>query len=154
MASLSFEIEHCDGTEFVLMPACAYNGNRFPVLKKEYPPMFTPEEASLDMPSYITDVPCLESDGTGRIEVTTGDLAVPCVGVFLPNRKQAVFVFTVQSLDGQNIGIAYERGTVELTWPARRTLLYRWPHMVPNPEPWCDQPAEIPAKILRVKRCM
>lgn len=34
MASLSFEIEHCDGTEFVLMPACAYNGNRFPVLKK------------------------------------------------------------------------------------------------------------------------
>ena len=151
MASLSFEIEHCDGTEFVLMPACAYNGNRFPVLKKEYPPMFTPEEASLDMPSYITDVPCLESDGTGRIEVTTGDLAVPCVGVFLPNRKQAVFVFTVQSLDGQNIGIAYERGTVELTWPARRTLLYRWPHMVPNPEPWCDQPAEIPAKILRVQ---
>lgn len=151
MAFLSFEIEHCDGTEFVLMPACAYNGNRFPVLKKEYPPMFTPEEASVDMPSYITDVPRLESDGTGRIEVTTGDLAVPCVGVFLPGRKQAVFVFTVQSLDGQNIGIAYERGTVELTWPARRTFLYRWPHMVPNPEPWHNQPAEIPAKILRVE---
>ena len=74
--------------------------------------MFTPEEASVDMPSYITDVPRLESDGTGRIEVTTGDLAVPCVGVFLPGRKQAVFVFTVQSLDGQNIGIRERnRGT-------------------------------------------
>lgn len=149
MAMKTIEIENCDGSEYLLLPACAYNGNRFPVLKKEYPPMFSPEEAGPDMPGYITDVPRLEQDGSGSIQVTSGDLSVPCAGVFLPKQKRAVLVFTVQQIDGENVGIGYRQGRIELTWPARRDMLYRWPHMVENPVPWQDRPAEIPCKVLR-----
>ena len=45
-----------DGSEYVFLPACCYNGNRFRSIKKEYPPMFEPEEAAVDMPVTITDV--------------------------------------------------------------------------------------------------
>ena len=34
MAKKEINIIGCDGSEYVLLPACAYNGNRFPVLKK------------------------------------------------------------------------------------------------------------------------
>lgn len=149
MACVDIAIPGCDGSEYILFPACAYHGNRFDVLKKAYPPMFTPQEARRDMPVTITDVPRLEKDGTGRIEVTTGDVSVPCVGIFLPERGEAVFVFTVQAIRGENIGLGYSRGRVSLTWPARRAQLYRWPHMVPNPDPWQDKPAQIPHRVLR-----
>ena len=41
--------------DFVFMPACCYAGNQFKVLKKKYPPMFTPAEASVDMETVNTD---------------------------------------------------------------------------------------------------
>ena len=34
---LPFEV---DGSEYVFLPACCYDGNRFEVLKKDYPPLF------------------------------------------------------------------------------------------------------------------
>lgn len=89
MAKIELEVNNCDGMEYVFFPACAYNGNKFEVLKREYPPMFFPREASVDMPVTITDVPRLEKDGSGKIEVTTGDVATPCVGVFCQANKKA-----------------------------------------------------------------
>jgi len=35
--------EGFDKDEYVLFPACAYNGNRFDSVKRNYPPMFTLE---------------------------------------------------------------------------------------------------------------
>ena len=67
---------------YLLIPACCYAGNQFEVKKYSYPPMFLAKEASVDMPATITDVPRLNKDGTGKIEVTTGDASVPCIGVF------------------------------------------------------------------------
>ena len=79
---LEYELPfNANGNEYVFFPACCYDGNRFDVNKKMYPPLFTPEEAAVDMPITITDVPRLEKDGSGIIEVTTGDLSIPCVGV-------------------------------------------------------------------------
>ncbi len=134
--------------DYVFIPACCYAGNQFRVLKEKYPPMFPPEQASVDMPVTITDVPRLEPDGTGKIEVTTGDAAVPCIGVFSPARKQGILVFTVQQLQGRNIGLAYENGEIRLTWPAKREKIYRMCRMEDNPEKWVDGPGEIPSKIL------
>lgn len=102
----------------------------------------------MDMPVTITDVPRLAPDGSGKIEVTAGDAATPCVGVFSPAQKRGVLVFTVQQIDGKNIGLGYEPGKIVLTWPARREKIYRWPHLYENPERWEDLPGEIPYQIL------
>ena len=96
MSRIDIPVANCDGKEYVLFPACAYNGNKFDVLKKDYPPKFLPEEASVDMDIVITDVPRLEKDGSGKIQVTTGDVSTPCVGVFVEKEKKATFVYTIQ----------------------------------------------------------
>ena len=148
MAIVEIKIEDCDTGEYVLFPGCCYNGNRFRALKKVYPPMFDPEDFNIDTETAITDVPRLKPDGSGYIEVTTGDVSVPCVAVFIPAKNQAVLVHTVQSLRGRNIGLGYERGKVTLSYPARRFVKYVWPRMRPNNELWEDIEVEIPYKVL------
>ena len=137
---------HADN--YVFIPACCYAGNQFRMLKYKYPPMFRKDVAAIDMPVSITDVPRLEPDGSGKIEVTTGDAATPCIGVFSPCEKRGILVFTVQEIDGRNIGLAYENGEIRLTWPAKREKIYRMCDTSPNPESWSDEAAEIPCKVL------
>ncbi len=148
MSRIDINIPQCDGSEYVLFPACAYNGNKFNVLKRDYPPMYKPEEASVDMEITITDVPRLEKDGLGKIEVTTGDVSVPCVCVYNKKTNKAFFVYTIQEIDGKNIGLAYEMGKISLTYPAYREKVYRWPHMVENKEEYADINIEIPHKVI------
>ncbi len=133
---------------YVFIPAACYRGNQFRVDKYDYPPKFEPSEARIDMPVTITDVPRLEPDGSGKIEVTTGDAAIPCVGVFSKSERRGVLVFTVQEIDGRNLGLAYESGEIRVTYPAKRERLYYHNHMHDNPEPWQDLPAKIPCEIL------
>lgn len=122
-----------DGSEYVLFPACCYNGNRFDVMKKDYPPLFSSSEARVDMPVTITDVPRLEKNGDGVIEVTTGDVSVPCIGVYLPNACKGILLYTIQELDGINLGLCYRQGKLMLRWPFfREKVAYRWPHMTPS----------------------
>ncbi len=148
MSRIDITVENCDGNEYVLFPACAYNGNRFKAVKRNYPPMFLPEEAGVDMEVTITDVPRLNKDGSGKIRITTGDVATPCVGVFNRNTGKATFVYTIQCIDGENIGLAYEMGKISLTYPAYRERIYRWPYMVENTEPYCEKDADIPYKVV------
>jgi hypothetical protein len=147
----SFE---ADGDEYVLFPACCYNGNRFDVLKKDYPPLFSPEEAGVDMPVTITDVIRLEKDGGGIIEATTGDLSTPCAGVFSAKQKEGILLFTIQEIDGINLGLSYTKGKIGITWPRmRKRLAYRWPRMIPSSDrgmPFCRGKAiSIPYRLLR-----
>jgi len=148
MSTIEISLPHCDGSEYVLFPACAYHGNRFDVLKKNYPPMFTPSEAKVNMPVTITDVPRLEKDGSGNIQVTTGDVSVPCVGVFCPGAKKATLVYTIQEINGINLGLAYETGVISISFPAFREQIYRWPHMQINQEPYRPIEADIPHKVI------
>lgn len=148
MSRIDINIENCNGSEYVLFPACAYNGNKFDVLKRDYPPMYKPEEAKVDMETTITDVPRLNKDGSGKIQVTTGDVATPCVAVYNKNTNKATFVYTIQAIDGKNIGLAYEKGKISLTYPAYREQIYRWPHMYENTEPYEDIEADIPYKVI------
>ena len=138
----------CNEDNYVFIPACCYAGNQFHVLKYGYTPMFRLNDAKVDMPVTITDVPRLERDGSGRIEVNTGDAATPCVGVFSPSAKRGMLVFTVQQLDGKNLGLAYEAGEIRLTWPVKRGREYRMCRTYENETPWVDEPAEIPCKVL------
>jgi hypothetical protein len=133
---------------YVFIPACCYAGNQFHVLKYGYTPMFRLHDAKVDMPVTITDVPRLELDGSGKIEVNTGDAATPCVGVFSATEKRGILVFTVQQINGKNLGLAYENGEIRLSWPVKRDLEYRMCHTFENETPWVDESAEIPCKIM------
>ncbi len=133
---------------FVFIPACCYAGNQFKVLKYNYPPLFTLDDIQIDMPVTITDVPRLDLDGSGKIEVTSGDAATPAVGVFSPSLKRGLLVFTLQEIDGKNIGLAYENGEIRLTWPAKREKIYTMCKMSENTDEWQNEPREIPHKVL------
>jgi hypothetical protein len=148
MSRVDIRVKDCDGSEYVLFPACAYDGNKFDVQKREYPPMFFPEEAGIDMPVTITDVPRLEKDGSGKIEVTTGDVSVPCVGIYNAKEDKAVLVYTIQHIDGKNLGLAYEKGLISITYPAFREQVYRANRMAENQDTYNDIECKIPYKVI------
>lgn len=111
--------------DYILFPACCYQGNQFPSIPKKYPPLFTPQEAKIDMPVTITDVPRLNEDGSGLIEITTGDLSVPCVGIFSREEHRAFFLFSIQEIGGLNLGMSYKESRISITYPAlRREKVY------------------------------
>ncbi len=116
---------------YVMMPACAYNGNRFKkVIVHQYPPKYYPEEAGVDCEPLISDVPALNPDGSGCIQVTAGDMATPCTGIFNRHKKQGFFIFTEQEIKGKNLGFTLEKGRLSISYPANRTDIYRFcqPH--------------------------
>lgn len=123
--SLSVEFPQWEEDAYVFLPACAYNGNRFKRRKTSYPPVYTIEECGVNPQPIITDVPALNSDGSGRIEVTSGDLSVPCFGVFFRQKQIAFFVFTEQACKGKNIGFCVESGKITLQYPVIRSKCYR-----------------------------
>lgn len=110
---------------FIMMPSCAYNGNRLKKSYCKYPPMYKPEEAGVNCEPLMTDVPALNPDGSGKIEVTSGDMATPCVGIFDREDKKSFFIFTRQEVKDKNIGFTVESGKIQISYPANREYEYR-----------------------------
>lgn len=124
--SLRFDFPEWEDDAYLMMPACAYNGNRFKRVVRGYPPMYRPEECGENAQPLMTDVPALEPDGSGRIEVTSGDMATPCVGIYYRKKKEGFLLFTEQAVKGKNIGFTAAAGCVTLSFPAHRSDLYRF----------------------------
>ena len=147
MSKIVIDVKFHDD-DFIFIPAACYDGNRFRCIKKKYPPIFTPKEAKIDMETCITDVPRLNPDGSGKIELTSADPAVPCVGVYKRCENKGYLLFTVQEINGVNLGIAYESGKMILTYPAKRDEIYCCFAMHKNEKPYEELDAEIPYKLL------
>jgi hypothetical protein len=99
----------CDN--FVLLPAAAYNGNRFPCRSYHYPPMVhEPQDIGPNAPALVTDVPRLsvENGTPSRLQVLTGDVTTPCIGFYAPHRKQACLLLTKQRSQFGNNGLTME----------------------------------------------
>lgn len=123
--SLTVDFPRWEQDAYVFLPACAYNGNKFKRRKTNYPPEYTVAECGVNPQPIITDVPALDPDGSGRIQVTAGDLSVPCFGVFFREKQSAFFVFTEQACKGKNVGFSVESGSITLQFPAIREKCYR-----------------------------
>ena len=123
--SVSIGFPEWEDDAYVFLPACAYNGNRFNRKSVIYPPMYGAEDCGVDGIPLIADVPALKPDGSGKIEVTSGDLSVPCCGVFFRHQQKAVFIFTEQACKGKNIGFSVEKGSLTLQFPVIRSKRYR-----------------------------
>lgn len=126
--AVNFMFNDWSSDNYVLMPAAIYNGNRFKVSKQDYPPMMTKEdEIGANIPTTITDVPRLNvSEGESKIQLRTGDMATPIIGVFDPNKKKGFFMLTTQKTTLGNSGISIEenmdrtQAVISLSAPAVR----------------------------------
>ncbi len=136
---VSYTLEAPIADTYIMVPACAYDGNRFEAVSRKYPPMFTEEELGTDVPVRITDVPRLAKEGDSFMDVTTGDLAVPCVCIMNKKSGEGFILYFAQGAHGLNFGVTLEqegdRLTVQLRAPAKRRLVYRWRKMVPGLQP-------------------
>ena len=118
---------------YIFAPACLYDGNRFQKVDRGwYPPTYKDEETGENAIPLINNVPALNVDGSGVVEVTTGDMATPCVGIYFRQSKRATFIFFEQAVKGRNIGVRIEKGCVTLQYPSDRKLQYR---MMETPHP-------------------
>jgi hypothetical protein len=149
--SVSWTLNAPIGDSYIMIPACAYDGNRFEAVSRKYPPMFTEEELGVHVPVRITDVPRLAKEGDSFMDVTTGDLAVPCVCVMNKKSGEGFILYFAQGAHGLNFGVTLEqegdRLTVQLRAPAKRRLVYRWRQMVPGlkPLPAADEALDVAA---------
>lgn len=121
---------------YIMIPACAYDGNRFEAVPRKYPPMFLESELGKDVPFRMTEVPRLSPAGPSLMEVTTGDMAAPCVCVLDRMTQEAFMLFFEQGAHGLNHGVTLEQDTdclkIRLRAPAKRGLVYRWYDGVPS----------------------
>lgn len=123
---LKFEFSDWEDDAHIMMPACAYNGNRYRRTGRYgYPMAYTKDEVESGE-IILPEVPALNPDGSGVIEVTSGDMSVPCVGIFYSKAKKGFFLYTEQAVKNKNIGFAVKNGSIEISFPANRKMAYRW----------------------------
>lgn len=93
------------------MPACAYNGNKFKKVDWPYGQQYTQAEYDIDGKStpLIRNIPTMEEDGSGTLEVTSADMAVPCLGIFYRDKKEGIFIMTPQQVKNANIGYSVKK---------------------------------------------
>ena len=135
--SLVFDFPEWEPDTWVFMPACAYNGNRDArcAFFRRYPPYPSGRSCGPEPERLQSQVPALAPDGSGLIEVTSGDMATPCAGFFFPKARRGVLVFTEQELDGRNLGFAVKAGSLRVDYPANRSQAYRFCRQpAPNPD--------------------
>ncbi len=123
--SMSIRLSEWEDDAYIFLPACVYNGNKFKKSLCSYPPMYSEAELGIKPEPIISDIPALSADGEGKIQVTSGDLPLPCIGIFYRQKKQALFVFCEQECKGKNIGFCVSNGIIEIQFPAVRAQCYR-----------------------------
>ncbi|MGN1124332.1 MAG: hypothetical protein ACI4RR_08320 [Eubacterium sp.] len=113
---LVIEESEWDTDNYVFAPAALYNGNRFKSLCREYPPMLTKDEAEeYRGETVISDVPRLNKQGDGTVQLNAGDLSVPCIGYYSDKSKTGYLLFFSQKNELGNFGITICENTQNKT---------------------------------------
>ena len=123
--AMTISLTEWENDAYIFLPACVYDGNRFEKLQTKYPPMYEQENLGVKAKPVISELPAMNPKKGGKIQVTTGDLSVPCVGVYYKRKKQGILIFCTQECKGKNIGFFVKDGVIELQFPAMRKTEYR-----------------------------
>ncbi len=131
--AITLEIPGWTTDNYVMMPAAAYNGNRFRVIKTGYPPfMHAQDGAGPEMPVTITDVPHLSlGEGVSKIHLRAGDMATPCICVQFPLQGEGLILLgdhqTPFGYTGWMMEESADRSsaTIRLEAPAVRNQMYQ-----------------------------
>jgi hypothetical protein len=107
---IAFDFAAWSSSNYVLVPACVYKGNRFDILPQNYPPLWRDRtDFRLDMPVTMTINPALsQTAAPSRIELDTGNAATPLMGFQSPAAKTAFMVLTTQGTRFGNNGLTIE----------------------------------------------
>lgn len=113
---------------YLLMPGAVYAGNRFSCRPYRYPPMLTePSDLGLGKGPFITDVPRLnDGDEASVIQLLSGGMASPHVGIFDPRLKQGLLVMFDPFRQGRESGVVFRessdrrKATLSLSSPGVR----------------------------------
>jgi hypothetical protein len=123
--SLVFEINDWQTENYVIMPAALYNGNRFEWRAINYSPKLNyyapayrmatdslkdiPQDIGKNVPAIISDVPRLNrAEGVSRVQLRSGDMSSPAVGIFNPLVKRSCWLLTVQATELGDTGVSME----------------------------------------------
>ncbi|MBK8857917.1 MAG: hypothetical protein IPN11_09645 [Opitutaceae bacterium] len=98
-AGLRWEDSGWSPANYVLIPGAVYAGNRFPALRRPYPPHIRDLGQRADRPILdIGDIPRLSFEpGRSHLDQTSLDAAVPGLGVYFPSGHQAFLLLTPQT---------------------------------------------------------
>ncbi|HWR99978.1 MAG TPA: hypothetical protein VN249_05145 [Prolixibacteraceae bacterium] len=126
--SLDFTFDNWSKSNFVLLPAAAYNGNRFESRRIRYSPkLLDPRDIGPDKPIIISDVPRLNiNDGPSRIQERSGSMSVPSIGFHSDVSKTGFWLLTQQETKFGDNGISIEESrdrksaVIRLTVPVVR----------------------------------
>jgi len=91
----TFVFKNWSTDNYVLMPAAAYNGNRFRAVNGYWPEAVT--DPSPDMPVTVSNIHQLNfGPGPSRIALKGGDFSTPAVGLQFPNTKLGCWLLADQ----------------------------------------------------------
>ncbi len=142
-AAIAFVLPDWDAAHFLMLPAAAYNGNRFAARFQKYPPIATDATDLGPAPAtMITDVPRLELDPhkPSRLHLSTGDETTPCITFFAPASRYACILLTDQGGAYGNHGVRvcedsdHRRAVLAIEAPCVRARLYTM--MDPDTASW------------------
>jgi hypothetical protein len=105
-----FDFSSWDITNYIMVPAMIYGGNRFRSLPLKYPPYIDrKEDKPLNMPVTVTDILHLNPDGShALIEMNTGNIATPMLSFYNPGKKTGFILLTDQATKYGNNGLFVE----------------------------------------------
>ena len=126
--SIDFTFANWSKSNYVLLPAAAYNGNRFESRRIRYSPkLLDSRDIGPDKPMIISDVPRLNiNDGPSRIQERSGSMSVPAIGFQSDTSKTGFWLLTHQATKFGDTGISIEESrdrktaVVTLTVPVVR----------------------------------
>jgi hypothetical protein len=107
---VEFHFDTWNKDNYVLLPASAYNGNRFESRRIAYSPKLNDvRDIGKDKPMIISDVPRLNfTDGVSRIQERSGSMASPAIGFQSHETKNGFFLTTTQANAYGDLGINIE----------------------------------------------
>lgn len=149
--SVDLDVSGWSAENYVLMPAAAYNGNRFLSRRIPYSPkLWFVDDIGPDKPIIVTDIPKLnDTAGPSRIQERSGSMALPSIGYHAEGCRRGLWLLTDQGNllgdYGLNIEENHDRSqaTLSITTPLVRELYsYR---MCDMRAPSTDVPANFKA---------
>ncbi len=131
--AVNFIFKDWDPDNYLIMPAAAYKGNKFEVRKYPYPPFFKKDEYDANKPITITDIPRLNKHaGQSKMELNTGDLSTPAIGIYFPEANKGLWILTEQASRLGNFGLTFRenknrtRAEFSVSAPCVREKWYRF----------------------------
>lgn len=97
--AINFEIDKWSKSNYVLLPAAAYNGNRFESRKIPYSPKLNDyRDIGPQKPMIISDVPRLNiHEGPSQIQERSGSMTTPMIGFHSFTQKKGMLLTTTQA---------------------------------------------------------